>query len=48
MPGPVIPRPVDSRLRGNDGPVILALRQYPQGGAHHVIADLVRNPEGQR
>ena len=28
------PRPVDSRLRGNDGPapVILALRQYPQGG----------------
>ena len=34
--------------------VILALRQYPQGGAdnntnqhRHVIADLIRNPEGQ-
>ena len=31
-------------------PVILALRQYPQGGAttiqhRHVIADLIRNPE---
>ena len=34
------------------GGVILALRQYPQGGAtsrqshHPVIADLIRNPEG--
>ena len=33
-------------------PVILALRQYPQGRdgrAHHtVIADLIRNPEGRQ
>ena len=29
--------------------VILALRQYPQGGGtrRSVIADLIRNPEGQ-
>ena len=31
------------------GPVILASRQYPQGGERrHVIADLIRNPEGRR
>ena len=49
---PSFPRRRESTGRQERVAVILASRQYPQRGAphaihHHVIADLIRNPEGR-